>query len=179
MRWCELSAFTAAYRTHLGSQPRFNSQVLDNNATLHHWTRFALVFRALYFYRSQLMQEAAAHGLPLLRPMPVQFPMNEVAWKSAERMKLQFMFGDTFLVAPVTAPDAVQVLVWFPTGHEWVHVWSGESVKGDDQWKWIQAPLGQPAVFYACPSSSDQVATESCNQGKYFVKQLTSLEVII
>jgi alpha-glucosidase len=172
MRWCELGAFTAAYRTHLGSQPHVNSQVLSSNATLNQWVKFSLVFRALYFYRLQLMQEAATQGIPLLRPMAVQFPLHEMVWEAAEQMKLQFMFGDTFLIAPVTAPAAIDVLVWFPKGYNWVHVWSDDSVTGNNQWQWIHAPLGEPAVFYACPIVGVSSTSETCNRGKLFVEEL-------
>ena len=65
-RWMEFSAFTSAYRTHEGLKPEDNAQFYSNTQTYNQFDRFARVYKALAFYRTQLFQEAATKGWPVV-----------------------------------------------------------------------------------------------------------------
>ena len=60
-RWCEVSAFTAIYRTHIGTLPS-SLQVYSNNATLTQFAKFAKVYASCGALREELMVEAALMG---------------------------------------------------------------------------------------------------------------------
>ena len=62
MRWMELNAFTAVFRTHEGLDPAVSAQFDTNAATLAHLARFARVYKGLAAYRKGLVAEAAARG---------------------------------------------------------------------------------------------------------------------
>ena len=64
MRWIELGAFTAVFRTHEGNRPGVNHQIYSDEETLRHFDRFARVYAAWKPYRIELVREAAATGLP-------------------------------------------------------------------------------------------------------------------
>lgn len=136
-----------------------HAQIYSDDESMDFFTRFTQVFVHLKCYRQKLMNEAAVHGWPLIRPMAFHYPTSMGMWD----LTSQFMFGDAFLVAPVTrpsrAPDSwlswiytilgynnsydssigtpgdeldssVSVIVAIPANINWVHVWSGVSVLG-------------------------------------------------
>ena len=146
MRWMEMAAFTAVYRSHEGSQPEENAQFYTDAETLAHFSRFAKVYRALAFYRRSLMQEAADSGYPLARHPMLEVPDDPNVYD----LEVQWMLGSEFMVAPVTEKGAVSVRVYLPAG-KWVHVWTGEVYESSPAGKWFEAvpaPLGEPPVFF-------------------------------
>jgi alpha-D-xyloside xylohydrolase len=89
-------------------------------------TEFAnLRYRLLPYYLSYGC-EAAATGVPIMRPMALEFEDYQQTSTSAT----QHMVGEEFLVAPVLSADG-QVRVDLPPG-EWVHYWSGEYHTGPE-----------------------------------------------
>lgn len=46
LRWTELAAFTAVFRTHEGNRPEVNHQIYSDDETLRHFSRFAKVYAA-------------------------------------------------------------------------------------------------------------------------------------
>ncbi|MCL6598576.1 MAG: alpha-glucosidase [Alicyclobacillus macrosporangiidus] len=150
MRWMEFDAFTTLFRSHEGNQPAKNVQVYSDPKIVAQLRRFAILFRDLAPYREQLMREAQATGAPVDRPMFYQFPDDPKAFDITYQ---EFMLGPDVLIAPVTAPGQTQVHVHLPKGR-WVHVWTGRvydmPAGGDIE---IEAPIGQPAVFYTAGSN--------------------------
>jgi alpha-D-xyloside xylohydrolase len=68
--------------------------------------------------------EARETGLPLMRPMVLEFPDDPTCrW-----LDRQYMLGDALLVAPVFSPDG-EVEYYVPEGR-WTHLLSGEEVAG-------------------------------------------------
>jgi alpha-glucosidase (family GH31 glycosyl hydrolase) len=47
--------------------------------------------------------------------------------------RLQYRFGDAFLVAPVSEPGATNRNVWLPPGQRWIDYWTGESYAGGQE----------------------------------------------
>lgn len=150
-RWTEMNAFTAVLRTHEGNQPDVNAQIYSSGALLDHFARMSRVYRALGFYRSQLGQEAATRGWPIVRHLWLHYPDDA----TAQTVDDQFLLGSELLVAPVknkcwTWPFCpYDKQVYLPRG-EWVHLWNGQvmgstSVGGHVN---VRAPIGEPAVFY-------------------------------
>ena len=142
-RWIELNAFTAVFRTHEGNQPGRNTQIDEDDATTAHFARFARVYAALAEVREGLGEEAAKRGLPVVRHPWLCFPDDP----ATPALRWQFCLGP-FMVAPVLDRGATQVSLYLPAG-EWVHLWSGATVDAaGGGWFSVDAPLGQPAVFY-------------------------------
>jgi alpha-glucosidase len=76
-----------------------------------------------YYYR--LAWEAYRHGLPILRPMLLEFP-EDVRFADVCD---QFMLGDSLLLAPVVESGAVQRRILLPEG-TWHDYWSGQTYEG-------------------------------------------------
>jgi len=141
MRWIEFAAFTAVYRTHEGTAPDSFAQIDDNATTLSQFSKFAKVFAALAPYRTKLMQEAKAKGLPLARHLLLEYPNDEKAWAA----ELEFMLGSDVLVAPVVTQGASKVSVYIPEG-EWIQVFANKTFATPGTYE-VDAPIGKPAVF--------------------------------
>ena len=66
-------------------------------------------------------------GMPMSRPMDVAFP-NDVGCQQ-NRWPYQYMFGDAFLVAPVSA-DLHSMEIYLPKGNQWIDYWNDQVYKG-------------------------------------------------
>lgn len=151
LRWMELSAFTAIYRTHEGNRPEDNHQFYDDKESMAHFSRMAKVFAALQPYRKELIREAAKTGMPVVRHPFIHYPEDRTFHNFSYQ---QFMLGRDFMVAPVLDPGKHSVKVYLPAG-EWIHLWSGEVFKGDaGRTVKIAAPLGEPGVFFRGSSTA-------------------------
>ncbi|GBG61444.1 hypothetical protein CBR_g21789 [Chara braunii] len=156
LRWIELGAFMTVFRTHEGSVPEENVQIYDNERTLDQFRRFACVFKAWDFYRIQLVKEAAATGLPVIRHPFLHYPKDKRVFSLSYS---QFMVGRDMIVAPVLDRGANMASVYLPyqgEPEEWEHVWTRNIYSTPFQsllqaptgsWVKVPAPIGEPAVF--------------------------------
>jgi alpha-glucosidase/alpha-D-xyloside xylohydrolase len=83
-----------------------------------------LRYRLLPFLYSSAAQTHAT-GLPLIRPIWFAARTDEKALSRAD----EFLFGDSFLVAPVLRPGASRRAVYLPAG-KWWDYWTGEAMEG-------------------------------------------------
>ncbi len=150
LRWIELSAFTAVFRTHEGNRPDENFQFYSDEEALAHFSRFAKIYEAWGFFRKELVDEAARTGMPVARHPWMEYPADPAA--ATIRYEC-FMLGSELLVAPVTEKGAVTVRAYLPAG-TWRHLWTDRPTVSRGEWMEVDAPLGQPAVFYRDGSSA-------------------------
>lgn len=145
MRWAELAAFTVVFRTHEGNRPEDNHQFDSDRDTLRHFDRMAKVYAAWEPYRRLLVEEASETGLPVVRHPILHYPDDEEAYE----LEYQFMLGEEFMVAPVLDPGRDTAEVYLPPGR-WVHLWSSRVYGSPEEGvhETVEAPIGEPAVFY-------------------------------
>ncbi len=157
LRWIEMNAFTAVFRTHEGNMPELNCQWDRDAETIRQFARFAKIYETLHFYRRELLKEASSSGYPLVRPLFLHYPGDPEAWG----IKEEFMLGSEFLIAPCLQPGADEVRLYLPAGR-WVHLWSGK-VFGNTQageWLRVPSPIGEPPVFYRYGSQVGEKTVE-------------------
>jgi alpha-glucosidase (family GH31 glycosyl hydrolase) len=92
-------------------------------------------------YLYGLAREAYLTGVPMVRPMMLEFP----AEPSLRKIDDQYMLGGALLVAPVLESGARSRRVRFPPG-EWHDFWSGASHRGPDDIV-CPAPLDRLPLF--------------------------------
>ncbi|OZJ06952.1 hypothetical protein BZG36_00133 [Bifiguratus adelaidae] len=150
MRWMELAAFTAVFRTHEGIMPEANAQFYTDDETLQHFAHCAKLFAALAPYRQSLMTEVAEKGWPLMRHPVFYYPEHETIQKLTYQ---QFFLGAHLLVVPVVNAGHNYVKVYLPydSTKTWRHIWSGKDYEGSGTWHAVDAPMGKPGVFVAVP----------------------------
>ena len=78
-------------------------------------------------YIYSLAQTAHEKGLPVMRPMHMQYPKD----RNCAYLDQQYMLGDRILVAPVSSSDGKQDF-YLPEGN-WVHLLTKEPAQGN-QW---------------------------------------------
>lgn len=72
-----------------------------------------------------LFHEAAATGLPVIRPLILEYPNDPNVTNLCD----QFLLGDNVLIAPVYRPDTDHRAVYLPEG-SWLDYWTGEAHEG-------------------------------------------------
>ena len=82
------------------------------------------VLQLLVPYLYALAQSASRTGLPVIRPLGLEWPNDRRAWAS----DLELTVGDSLLAAPVTHAGA-RSRVYLPAGR-WIDLFSGKSVGG-------------------------------------------------
>ena len=151
LRWIELSAFNVVFRTHEGNKPEVNHQIYTDDETLRHFSRFAKLYKAWKPYRMDLVEEASRTGLPVVRHPFLHY------WDDPEarRLEYQFMVGPELMVAPVLDSGKKKINVYLPRGR-WIHLWSGDTHGSPERGVHLKvdAPVGEPAVFYQEGSES-------------------------
>lgn len=144
MRWTEQAAFSPLMRTHEGNRPKDNWQFDSDEETLRHLGRMGRVHVALKPYLQALASENAQRGMPMMRPMFLEFPGDRHSWTEDS----QYMLGPDLLVAPVMKEGAVSRNVHLPAG-AWIDFWTGKGIRDSRKSAELkaEAPLGRPPVY--------------------------------
>lgn len=80
-------------------------------------------------YLYQLGLDASATGVPVMRPMMLEFPGD----RAVEYLDRQYMLGSSLLVAPVFT-ESGEVEFYLPAGR-WTNWWTGEIVESHGAWR--------------------------------------------
>lgn len=145
MRWAEMSAFSAVMRTHEGNRPAVNYQFDSDREGLLHFARMSRVHAHLKPYIREALKQYQKSGLPLIRHLWLHYPHD----RAALALKYQYLFGRDLLVAPVYRRGCRKLSLYLPD-ERWTHLFSGQKYRGGRHL--VEAPLGEPAVFYRAES---------------------------
>ncbi len=116
--------FSPLTRAH-GTTPRepweFGSQALAV------FRRYAKLRTRLNPYLYAMAWETHTHGLPMLRPLMLEFPDDS----ATARIDDSYLLGNALLVAPIfsDSPEPVVRQLYLPQG-EWIDFWTDERHKG-------------------------------------------------
>ena len=89
-------------------------------------TSYIFLRERLRPYLHAAARETSRTGLPLMRPLLLEFPEDKRCWDVDD----QFMFGPDLLVAPVLERHASNRSVYLPGGTGWTDAWSGAHEPG-------------------------------------------------
>jgi len=131
VRWLQVGVFSSHLRAH-GKQARepwtYGKEVESIALKF-----LKLRYRLIPYIYSQAVK-CTQTGLPMVKPMLLEFQDD----RNTQKLDLQYMFGESFLVAPVLTRDH-QVDVYLPQG-VWVDYWTKKRVEGG-LWLKVVAPL--------------------------------------
>lgn len=149
VRWVQMAAFSPIFRPHgtafgdleagvndLPSEPTFKDEPYKSIARNYIRLRYQL-----HPYLYTLAWEASTKGKPFIRPMFFSNHNDTVLMQANQ----QYMFGPSFLVAPVTEKNKTTQRVYLPEGH-WYNFYTNEIQHGK-QWIEAAAPLQQMPLF--------------------------------
>lgn len=102
--------------------------------------RFARLRYRLLPYLYALAREAAETGLPVVRPLLLEYPDDPVA----AGVDFEYLLGSHLLVVPVMNPEG-RCLVYLPEG-EWWDWWTGERLRGPRHLR-LEVPLERIPLY--------------------------------
>lgn len=123
-RWFQWGCFNTIFRIH-GYQTETEPWKYGNTVETRMRTMLQLRYRLLPYIYSAAWQ-IHHNAYTLMRPLVMDFAHDE----KAVAQPYQYMFGNAFLVAPVTAPGITAWNVYLPKGQPWYNFWSGQRYEG-------------------------------------------------
>jgi alpha-glucosidase (family GH31 glycosyl hydrolase) len=123
-RWFQLGAFSPIFRSH-GWVWREHVPWAHGAEVEAICRRYAELRYRLLPYTYTLAWQAHTDGLPLMRPLVLNYPDDPRVWSLSH----EYLWGDDLLVAPVTREGATAWPVYLPAGG-WYDFWTGTRYEG-------------------------------------------------
>ena len=133
VRWMQYGVFSPVFRTHSTKQSVLNKEPWVFNGEYFNAIEAAINLRyrlAPYIYT--MARKTYDEGLSVCRPMYYDYPRNEKAYD----YKLQYMFGDNIVIAPVIAPmenGISKLKIWLPESNDWFEWNTGTLLAGGQE----------------------------------------------
>ncbi len=140
IRWAEVGALMPLMRTHHGTARPRNWHWSRDEETQTAYARLARLHASLLPVFYNLADEASKTGLPVIRPLWLEYPDADPADNR------QFLIGSNLLCAPVVRRGQRRQMVDLPTG-AWNMWWTSVTYHGPARVV-VDAPLGQPPLFW-------------------------------
>jgi alpha-D-xyloside xylohydrolase len=149
-RWCGFGLLSSHSRLHGSSSYRvpwlFDEEAVD---VLRFFTRLKCRLMPTLWGAAH---EAHERGIPVMRPMPLEFPGDP----ACDTLDRQYMLGGALLVAPVFTPEGM-VDYYLPAGR-WTNFFTGAVVEGG---RWVREQHGYLSLpLMARPNSVVAVGAE-------------------
>ena len=155
IRWFQFGAFCPIFRLHGHRLPHKDD---FNGAPNEVWCfgepayqiiqKYMALRERIRPYIMQQMAKTSTTGIPLMRPLFVDFPSDPVCYQVED----EYMFGSDLLVAPVIEEGIKTRIVYLPTNSVWKDAWTDEIHKGG-QWLTVETPLDRIPLFLNGDSS--------------------------
>eukprot|EP00271_Cylindrocystis_brebissonii_P014518 TRINITY_DN35889_c0_g1_i1.p1 TRINITY_DN35889_c0_g1~~TRINITY_DN35889_c0_g1_i1.p1 ORF type:complete len:951 (-),score=112.34 TRINITY_DN35889_c0_g1_i1:430-3234(-) len=143
-RWFQLGAFYPFFRGHAHLDTKRREPWIFGEPYTSHIREAIRIRYALLPYFYSLFREAASSGVPVMRPLWMEFPNDE----STYAMDDSFLLGPALLVKPVASSGAQSVSMYFPGDQPWYHFYNGEAyATGSARTLDIPVDLGSVLAF--------------------------------
>jgi alpha-D-xyloside xylohydrolase len=123
-RWFQWGAFNPIFRIHgfqTETEPWKYGQTVEDN--MHKMMN--LRYRLLPYIYSEAWQ-VTNNGSTIMRPLVMDFRKDTAAVDQS----FEYLFGKSFLVAPVTEPGMTEWNVYLPESTTWYDFWTGDKLNG-------------------------------------------------
>ncbi|MFW5992391.1 MAG: TIM-barrel domain-containing protein, partial [Halanaerobiaceae bacterium] len=140
-RWTQMGTFMPFFRNHTSKGTAWQEPWAFGKkyeTIIKKYIRLRYKF-LIHIYN--LIHEAVKTGVPVLRPVVLEFPEDETTYNLFD----QFMVGEEILVAPVYQPDRDSRMVYLPQG-QWYDYWSDTVYNGGKNII-AEAPLEKMPIF--------------------------------
>ena len=138
IRWAQFGLFSSHSRCH-GTTPREPWAFGEEAEAI--FRRYVKLRYRLLPYIYSMAVKSSQTGLPLMRALVLKYRHDP----NVRHLDSEYLFGDSFLVAPVLERGAQRRMVYLPAG-EWVDYWSREVYEGPI-WLNYPAPLAILPLF--------------------------------
>jgi oligosaccharide 4-alpha-D-glucosyltransferase len=148
-RWLQYGAFQPVYRPHaqdnIAPEPVFHDETTQDIVRKYVKLRYRLLP-----YNYSLSMRNSMSGIPMMRPLFMDFPKQSISRTDA------YLWGDAFLVAPIVEQGQLQKEILFPKG-VWFDYWQNTKLNGQQKHV-VEAPLDTLPVFVKAGSFVPTVA---------------------
>lgn len=124
IRWLQYGVFQPVYRPH-GQQDIPPEPVFHDSHTQNIVRKYIKLRYQLLPYNYSLVYENSLSGMPLMRPMMFEDETNPDWFDIAD----QYLWGDSFLIKPVTQGKSTKVTMVLPKGY-WFDFWNDKLYQG-------------------------------------------------
>jgi alpha-glucosidase (family GH31 glycosyl hydrolase) len=135
IRWLQLGALMPTMRDMYGMMSGEPVDLWTDEETLALFGTYAKLHTALKPYLYSHAQVAHERGLPIVRPLFLNYPEEAKTYT----LKDEYLLGDDLLVAPVLGPGQTERSVYLPADN-WRDYWTGKTYQGPG-WVTVPAPL--------------------------------------
>lgn len=125
VRWYQVGCFSTLFRNHSALGSRRQEPWLFGKEKLDIIRRYVKLRYELIPYFYDLFYEHQSTGLPVMRPLVLEYEKDEVT----HNLNDEFMIGSNILVSPVVEQGMTKKLVYLPAG-EWFDYWTKEKIDG-------------------------------------------------
>jgi alpha-D-xyloside xylohydrolase len=136
IRWTQFGAMSPIMQLHRQVSAGKQYPWSYGQAALDNYRVYSQLHTSLFPYLYSYAKQAAADGIPLMRPLPLIDP-------AATRAD-QYWLGGELLVAPVLEKDATSRTVDLPAGTGWYDFWTNEHYDGGQTIEWSGSQLEIP-----------------------------------
>jgi alpha-glucosidase len=140
-RWIEVGAFNPLYRNHTMKGTADQEPWVHNSEQEIIRRRYIEMRYQLLPYIYTSMEEATRTGIPIMRPMFLEFP-DQLQLTTADH---EYMFGSDFLIAPKIVETIDSYSVILPKGF-WYNYQTGEPIEGGRSIN-VSPPLDQLPIY--------------------------------
>jgi alpha-D-xyloside xylohydrolase len=123
-RWFQFGAFNSIFRIH-GYQTETEPWKYGDTVEAHMRSMLNLRYRLMPYIYSEAWQ-VSKNGSTIMRPLVMDFKNDP----TAVAQSYEYMFGKSFLVAPITEPGVTQWSVYLPKSASWYSFWTGKRFNG-------------------------------------------------
>ncbi|HEX7411965.1 MAG TPA: TIM-barrel domain-containing protein, partial [Bacteroidales bacterium] len=139
-RWFQWGTFNPIFRIHgyqTETEPwKYGDTVMTNIRSM-----LDLRYRLIPYIYSEAWQ-ISSKGSTMMRPLVMDFKDDP----TAIAQPYEYMFGKSFLIAPITEPDVTEWNVYLPQSTGWYDFWTGKRFNGGQTIK-TAAPQDKIPVF--------------------------------
>ncbi len=125
-RWTQVGCFSPLFRNHCALGRRNQEPWQFGGEVLSICRKYIRLRYEMLPYLYDLMHETECTGIPMLRPLVLEYDRDE----NVKNRNDEFMLGDRMLIAPVVEQGAREKLVYLPKG-VWYDYWTGEKKEGE------------------------------------------------
>jgi alpha-D-xyloside xylohydrolase len=131
MRWTQFSTFTPMMRFHGTNCAReiyqFGSAG-DANGYYDQLLKYIRIRYCMIPYMYSTAWQVTANGETFMKALPLAFDADKTC--VAKDINDEYMFGKSFLVAPVLSDNTTSRQVYLPAGVKWIDFWTGKTYGG-------------------------------------------------
>ncbi|MGC4375347.1 glycoside hydrolase family 31 protein [Fictibacillus sp. Mic-4] len=125
IRWTQVGAFTPFFRNHSAIESKRQEPWAFGEEAERIIKRYIELRYRWLPHLYTLFKEAASTGLPIMRPLLMEYADDENVLNLSD----QFMLGSTVMIAPILQPGTSHRVVYLPEGN-WIDYWTDERYEG-------------------------------------------------